>query len=176
MTSLIKNAKDFDLTYSVSSLTRNDIASNVLKDDYTYFISADSPAGQWWQISFSRPVAISSYKIVESFDETSYLPREWFISTSFDNSTWNLIEIDKFYSNGNLRPEYGFPFPINCKHFRITLRQNSGNNNYLDFSFFDCFGTLGKNEARKNNCCCKGESRSNGIYFRALFNSILVSI
>ena len=90
--SLIKNATSFGLTYSASSLSAVSIEylpEKVFEENQ--FRSQSYPLDQWWQISFSLPVAIESYTI--SSTSASYRPKSWSVSSSFDNKTWEFVHL-----------------------------------------------------------------------------------
>ena len=134
MSSLIQNAEKIGIAYKAYALTCVSDPNNVFQDnDDTYFHSSSTPANQWWQVSFSKPVIIISYKIRANTEQYIFYSKSWLINISFNNRTWETVD-DKTNQN----TLFNFSIPIYCKHFRIVLRENgySSTDNYLIFRFF----------------------------------------
>ena len=145
MTSLVKNAALLGITYSVSSLSvlsSSHLPENALVDNNKpYFHSAYSASNQWWQISFSKQVAISSYLIKTGANYGRRLTA-WHVNASNDNVTWRTVHTvtgkdiggntEKFYPNST----------VHCLHFRIIHDLNTWGDNVLHLTFFDCFGEI----------------------------------
>ena len=130
MVSLIQNASDLGLQYSTYSLTvrsDNNSPDKVFVDDTTFFLSNDSPNNQWWQISFTKPVAIDSYTI-KSSSNYNHRPKSWIISTSFDNSTWTDVDLIFGKDTTGNTEIFTLHNVVNCKHFRIILKENTNSN------------------------------------------------
>ena len=156
MESLIKNAKNLGIFYGLSSSTLYQDSSsylreNALEDSSSFFLSKQTPKEQWFQISFSSPVLVSSY-ILKS--NVNYWPTEWLVNISFDNSSWETVDHQENRGKGDNTP-FILDKPVNCLHFRIVKLKNyetSSNYFYLKINFFDCFGTKGKMKASRNMC------------------------
>ena len=151
MISIIKNTKSLGISYSTSSLSifNEDPDSHpnhvFIDDDNSYFYSGNDEIDQWWQVSFSKPVAIKSY-IIRANPLHGGRPKSWIILASFNNLTWRQVD------DVNLEGDVGgnkTPFQLkkitNCLHFRIVLKKNTEPNSEKDsrvllFTYFDCFG------------------------------------
>ena len=154
--SLIKNAESLGITYSASALSfyKGDPSDVFSDDDIPHFYSDSETPGQWWQISFSKPVAIKSY-IIRTNPTYGARPKSWVVNASFDNKTWQQVDEVSLESDigGNTTP-FLLAKTVNCQHFRIILKKNSNSedgDNALLFTYFDCFGSLMKT---RNGCSC----------------------
>jgi hypothetical protein len=175
MSSLIQNATSLGITYNASSLTvySSHKPENVfINDDSSYFHSSGSPSNQWWQVSFSKPVEISSY-IIRTKTEYSHHPIRWYAETSFDGLSWRIVDIKEKDVGGNREIFYPYE-PFNCFHFRIVLKRNSNNDNYLIFAFFDCFGKLGKNETKRVLYYCNTLNTQNSLSMQILVSPFML--
>ena len=157
MTSLVKNSASFGFTYSVSSLSVSSSSykpENALVDnDSPFFHSAGDVPGQWWQISFSKQVAISSYFIRTNKVWSNRLT-SWHIDASNDTVTWKTVHTVKGKDIGG-NTEIFYPNDIiHCFHFRVVHDQNTNSNNYLHLTFFDCFGELSTIQTNKVRRYC----------------------
>ena len=175
MSSIIKNAESLGITCTTSSMSLlSGSRDNVLVDnDDSFFKSHYGASLQWWQVSFSKIVEISSYTI-RTKSSMNARPMSWEALASIDGVNWDVVSVVSKDAGGNT--EY-FPtsYKVNCKHFRIVQKQNtytsSNNDNYLYFTFFDCFGKLGKNVSKRVQCL------RNTIYRKRSFsNTILLYI
>ena len=175
MTSLIQNAASFGITYNASSMTlysNSYLPENVFVDnDNSYFVSADSTANQWWQISFSKPVEISSY-IIRTNPSHPRHPKMWYAMASLDGVQWRIVGVYEKDIGGNTEKFYPYE-PFNCFHFKIILIQNTYNDNYLVFSFFDCFGKLGTNQTKRYMYYCNTLNTHNSLTMQILFSSLI---
>ena len=169
------------ITYSASSLSvlnTNSVfqPANVFNDeDVNRFHSLSSPADQWWQVSFSKPVAIKSY-IIRTKSSWDARPKSWVVNASFDNKTWKQVdEVSLTGDVGGNKTPFLLKKTINCKHFRIILKRNIWDNGSSDnlfvFSFFDCFGTLGKYQRKT----IKGYWKYK-IFYKVLLSALLNTI
>ena len=126
MFSLIQNAEKLGLFYKAYSLTQfNGVyePNNVFKDaEDTCFHSLNSPANQWWQISFSDPVSINSYIIKARTSDSGYYQKSLFVNVSFDNETWKTVDDKTNQNTCSGETLFNLSTPINCKHFRIVLK------------------------------------------------------
>ena len=156
MTSLIKNAASLGITYSASSLSQyfSYKPENVFEDsDSLYFQSASSPSDQWWQVSFSKQVAISSY-IIRTGADYGARPTAWRINASNDNVIWKTVHtVTGTDVGGNTAKFYPYS-TVHCRYFRIVLDKSTWSDSTLAFSFFDCFGELSPSPTNKVNCYC----------------------
>ena len=119
MTSLIQYFKNKGLAFNAySSSIYVGAPSNVF--DNKYFSSNYNAPGQWWQVSFSQPVTITSYTFK---CDPSYVdrPYSWKITSSMDNETWKDIETRTKDVGGN-EEIFSLNKFASCKQFRITLR------------------------------------------------------
>ena len=154
MNSIIKNAAALGINYSASSMTciadDRKPGNALIDNDVAYFESKDSPSHQWWQVSFSKIVEINSYTI-RSASSWGYRPLGWEAMASMDGVHWDIVSIVSKDAGGNTEkfPTY---YKVNCKYFRIVHKENFNKNDYLEFTFFDCFGQLGKNVSRRILC------------------------
>ena len=157
MTSLVKNAALLGITYSVSSLSvlsSSHLPENALVDNNKpYFHSAYSASNQWWQISFSKQVAISSYLIKTGANYGRRLTA-WHVNASNDNVTWRTVHtVTGTDVGGNTARFYPYS-TVHCRYFRIVLDKSTWSDSTLAFSFFDCFGELSPSPTNKVNCYC----------------------
>ena len=157
MESLIQNSAKLGITRSAYSLTTNGnyYPENVFVDNSNFFHSISYPSNQWWQVSFSEPVSISSY-IIKSTYSGGCFPKSWIVNASFDNKTWETVDTKTNENTGNVLAKFELTSPINTKHFRIVLKENtqSASDNHFIFTFFDCFGAKGKMKSgKKANTC-----------------------
>jgi hypothetical protein len=172
MYSLIQNASELGLTYNASSLT---IYSSINKPENvftnSFFHSGHSPSDQWWQVSFSKPVEISSY-IIQTVYNHGIRPKRWYAMSSFDGVLWRIVGVYDKDTGGNTERFYPYE-PFNCFHFKIVLIQNTNNDNYLAFTFFDCFGKLGTNQTKRYMYYCNTLNTHNSLTMQILFSSLI---
>ena len=94
MASIINYFNANHIKYSASSLTytksERDPAQAFAKSG-NWFNSKSSPSGQWWQVSFSISVVISSY-ILTVRPVASCSATSWDVSVSNDNKTFAKIK------------------------------------------------------------------------------------
>ena len=163
MTSLVKNAASLGITYSVSSLSvlsSSYLPENALIDNNKpYFHSAYSASNQWWQISFSKQVAISSYLIRTGVNKGRRLTA-WHVNASNDNVTWRTVHTVTGKDIGGNTAKFYPNSTVHCLHFRI-IQDNNEYNNILPLTFFDCFGELSPNPSPTNKVKCYCDE---GIY------------
>ena len=145
MASIINYFNANNLKYSASSLS-------CLRSGYepdkafaksgSSFNSENTPSGQWWQVSFSRPVVISSYIITYKAGHFCSA-KSWAVSIS-NNKTFVKIKTQTTDTiAGNTKP-FALNSPASCMHFRLTLESsNCSDPNQFFFYGFDCFGVLG---------------------------------
>jgi hypothetical protein len=142
MTSLIQNAASFGITYTASSLTvryNYEKPENVfIDDDSSWFHSLNDPPNQWWQVSFSKKVAISSY-IIRSVITWPRRQTDWHIIASIDGFSWKTVHTVIGKETGGNTEKFYLDNTIHCVHFRIVLDKNVASDNVLAFTFFDCF-------------------------------------
>ena len=134
--SLIQRAKALGISYSASAKTISNYDPNVVFND-AFFATLEEPQDQWWQISFSKKVKISSY-ILSASTLWLYRAKTWEVGISNNNKTFKrvILQSGEIYNN---KSPYVFDTPVECKHFRITLKENCNKeNSYLLFSYFDC--------------------------------------
>ena len=141
---------------------RNEIILNTQIANFEYSNS------KWWQVSFSKPVAISSY-IIRTISGSDWRPKSWIINASFDNKTWELVDAQIGVETANNKTPFNLSTTVNCQRFRIIIKENWYNNNYFLFTFFDCFGGLG---SYKNKIC---HTRYVSYLRYKLFIDILIS-
>ena len=145
MSSIIDYFNQNGLEYHASSLSS---ASGwgperaFAKSGNCYCTTGDVP-GQWWQVSFSKPVVISKY-IITYQAGYSASALEWDISISNDDKTFDFVKPQTVTTIcGNTEP-YSLDSPVSCKHFRLTMNKpNSAGINDFFFYGFDCFGFVG---------------------------------
>ena len=170
MSSIIKNKESLEITYTTSSMTRQTGSTDnvLIDDDNSYFLSSSQPSQQWWQISFSKIVEINSYTI-RTKPSMGARPMSWEALASMDDVNWEVVSVVSKDAGGNTEV---FPtsYKVNCKHFRIVQKQNSNkdSNYYLKFTFFDCFGKLGKNVSRRVQCFQNTIYRTKGVSYSTL--------
>ena len=152
MASIIDYFNANHLKYSASSLSciKSGLeAERAFAKSGKPFNSQSSSSGQWWQVSFSIPVVISSYIITY---ESGYFcsAKSWDVSISNDNKTFVKIKTQTTDTiAGNTQP-FALDSPASCKHFRLTLKSSSCPlPNQFFFYGFDCFGVLGKIDSKK---------------------------
>ena len=109
----------------------------VIKDDSRYFKSINAP-DQWWQISFSIPVVISSYILRDVV--SGAIMTNWSISYSYDNETFITLQTDTGIKNDKV--PFNLSMPYCCKHIRITQISTSDSTNIMYFSYFECLGFI----------------------------------
>ena len=130
------------IKYSASSLTSLNSTygpEKAFAKSVNFFESAGSPSGQWWQVSFSRTVVISSYIITYNADKYCSATK-WNVSISNDNNTFDVVKVQTTSTiSGNTNP-FSLDQPVSCKHFRLTLIEKNCATNYFFFRGFDCFG------------------------------------
>ena len=154
MSSIIKNAESLGITYSTSSMSRSSGNSDnvLIDDDSSFFQSHYGVPLQWWQVSFSKIVEISSYTI-RTGTSWDWRPMSWEALASIDGVNWDVVSVVSKDAGGNTEI---FPtsYKVNCQHFRIVLKEDSQGSDYsvLKFTFFDCFGKLGKNVSKRVQC------------------------
>ena len=178
MSSIIKNANNLGITYSATSKTLYDGSrENVFTDDSSYFRSEGSTSEQWWQVSFSKAVSISSY-IIKSSTQHVHRPKAWEVMASMNGIQWEVVDRiagKDTAANTDIFIPY---FTVNCMHFRIVFKENYNNNEYMRFTFFDCFGGLGNNNTknvRYNQCYCNTVRSKNILSFRVMLYSFMIS-
>ena len=170
MSSIIKNAESLGITCTTSSmrLSAGNSENVLIDDDISYYKSYATPSQQWWQVSFSKFVEISSYTIRTGLD-WDHRPLSWEALASIDGVNWDIVSVISKDAGGN--KEY-FPtsYKVNCKHFRIVLKANSYNSDgyRLMFTFFDCFGKLGKNVSKRVQCLRNTIYQMRGVSFSSL--------
>ena len=162
--------------YSASSLTYEKGAEpeKAFAKSGSSFNSKGYPSRQWWQVSFSRNVVISSYFL--TFDAGwAFSPTSWEVSISNDNKTFEKIitqEVSTICGNTN---EFPLDSPASCKHFRLTMNKpNNNNNEGFFFRGFDCFGVVGEVKIPRRTrlkCSCNYPR-----YKRQLISSYLLAI
>ena len=93
MSSIIQNSASLGLTYSAYSLSlfSGDPNNVFIDSDDTFFQSQYDVPDQWWQVSFSRPVAIKSY-LIRTNPDFNAKPKSWVVNASFDNKTWQQVD------------------------------------------------------------------------------------
>ena len=181
MTSLIKNAASLGISYFAYSLSLYDgNPSNVFIDkDNTDFYSKTDVPDQWWQVSFSKPVAIKSY-LLKTNAAYGAKPKSWVVNASFDNKTWE--QVDAVSLNGNIggnKIPFNLTNTVYCLNFRIILKQNTEttkHTNALLFTFFDCFGEVLKIIKTKKcvvSCNCLNNK---GVFYRPAIQGIEITI
>ena len=146
MSSIIKNAETLGITYAAlsKSLFEGNRTNVFTDDDSSFFRSQWNILNQWWQVSFSKPVAIKSY-IIRTNASFGSRPKSWTVHASLDNESWQLVdEVSLQGDIGGSTTPFLLKKTIKCKHFRIYVVKNTWNNNELYFTFFDCFGELRK--------------------------------
>ena len=150
MTSIINYCKNNKINFTASALSVYGSYSpyNVFDSSKTFFISQQSSAGQWWQVTFAIPFLISSYTIGDYPGEDDWLLK-WKISYSYNGKDFIHIRDD---SHPDIRGNVNFKLnpAINCKTFRITHIENTYGSNGLYFSYFNCFGSIKK--MKRNTC------------------------
>ena len=154
-------------------------ASNALeKSNDKYFQTCLSPKCNtptsspfFWQIEFPLPVTIESYTFSVPSSKFSWFMKLWEVSFSLDNITFSSLPAS---SCGNLldnKNKFLLPFPIYCKHFKITsllCNYNEYNRQYFALNSFECFGSLGKKIVRVANQC--------SYTFASTMNKVISSI
>jgi hypothetical protein len=161
MISIIKNAASLGITYTASSLSQysDRKSENVFEDnDVSLFDSLGNAPNQWWQVSFSKQVAISSY-IIRTNNNYGNHPVSWHIDASDDGVSWKTVHTVTGTDVGGNTARFYPSTTINCVHFRIILDQNSSNGYVLAFTFFDCFGGLNTTQTNKVKCYCTGNNQ-----------------
>ena len=173
--SAVSIIKDFDakgLKYTATSLTSRRSGNgpdNVFTTGTSqYFYSSDSPSDQWWQIEFEKPVSIKSYVIQSQASLTSFRPKKWLINISNDGNIWKTIQETGRDSLEDLEP-FNFTSAVTCKFFRIVLKENTGGDNRLVFSYFDCFGEIAKAKTNKLRSCMNQNRK-----YRMTYNFIIL--
>ena len=96
----------------------------------------------FWQISFSKPVTITSYTIGGSSSWVNSLT-SWEISYSNDGSTFTTLQTNSVSTLIGKRYTFQLNRQINCIHFRITCKTVQSGGQALWFNQFDCYGTVG---------------------------------
>ena len=155
MTSLITGktlGKDYNV-YSLSVVSGHEPENVLVDDDKSYFQSAGSPSNQWWQISFTSPVSISSY-IIRTGSSFSARPQDWTAAASSDNTTWKTVDTRTGIETGNNKNQFTLSKVANYKHFRLVLVKATSyqNDDTFGFTFFDCFGSSYVKSKRVHSC------------------------
>ena len=176
MSSIIEYFNENNFEYSTSSLTCFDgqESNKGLAKYGDLFQSKGSPSRQWWQVSFSRPVVISSY-IITYTSGYDVSPVSWEVSISNDNKTFDLIKTQEVSTIcGNTKP-YLLDSPVSCKYFRLTMNKLNNNGNECFFFYgFDCFGFVGEIKTPRRTrlkCSCNFPR-----YKRQLISNNLIAI
>ena len=130
--------------YSLSQLINTDYPNNVFNETDGKFFRSKNDPGQWWQVSFKVNVLIESY-IIKNQEGKTY-PVSWDINISDDNKTWKTVQTKNNFSTDTNTEPIKLDSPVSCKHFRIAMKNNgnSNGNNFMIFSFFDCFGSVSR--------------------------------
>ena len=130
--------------YSLSQFYGTNGPNNVFNETDEKFFRSKNEPGQWWQVSFEENILIESYIIKHAPGATC--PLSWDIKVSNDNKTWETVQTKiNFPTETNTEP-IKLDSPVSCKHFRIAMKDNGNDisNNYMIFSFFDCFGSVSR--------------------------------
>jgi hypothetical protein len=137
MSSLIRQ-----VSYSLSSspASSGHPATDAFSTSTAYFETLTSP--YFWQISFSKPVTITSYTIGGS-SKWGCTITSWGISYSVDGSTFTTLQTNSASSLIGQKLTYQLNRQINCNHFRITGKASTCGSVLLGFNQFDCYGTVG---------------------------------
>ena len=156
MSSIIDYFNANNIEYSASALTFQSgyEPEKAFAKSNNYFYSTNSPSGQWWQVSFSRNVVISSYFI--TYDSSNGCSAKmWDVSISDDNKTFTVVKTEIISSTiaGNTSP-FSLDSPVSCKHFRLTLKQMACSTNQFFFRAFDCFGEVKNLRRTRIACSC----------------------
>ena len=151
MSSIIDYFNANNIEYSASSLSFLGAGfepEKAFAKSGNFFESAASPSNQWWQVSFSRTVVISSYFITYTSANTCSATK-WDVSISNDNKTFDVVKTQTTSTIvGNTNP-FSLDQPVSCKHFRLTQKERACSGNYcFYFRGFDCFGVV----PRKCSC------------------------
>ena len=177
MTSIIKNAASLGITYTASSLSLLGSGykpENVFTDnDSPYFMSSNNAPNQWWQVSFSKEVAISRY-IIRTSASYTYRPISWRILASNDNVSWKTVHtVEGKETAGN--KDWFYPSnTIHCIHFRIVVdRCSDPNSYYVAFTYFDCIGELSPAQTNKAKHPCNTGSKQCLVSFHTYILSLV---
>ena len=176
MTSIIKNSENYGIELNTSSKSFHEgNSNNVLNDtDSTYFWSINEQQDQGWEISFSKIVSINSYTIRTGKNDVRR-PLDWIATASINRSYWEIVSIVAGKDAGGNTEKFSTYFTVNCKYFRITLKENSDKNSALRFTFFDCFGGLGKNVSRRILCVQNTVHKTKNLLYSSLLFALLIS-
>lgn len=141
MASIIKLFDTKHINYTASASSALDNTQDpyiVFVDNWKFYKSSNDSPDQWWKISFSIPVALTSYDI---FDKAggNYMTK-WNVSCSFDDKEYTTIQTDTDIKN-HVVP-YTLVTPCYCKFFRITQVENTAKDNFLYFTFISFYGII----------------------------------
>ena len=139
MSSIISFFNTHKYNYTTSSTTPRKSYEgpySALNKEGNHFESDFSDA--YWQISFSRPVTITSY-ILSGKTSFIYWTKSWEISYSLTGSSFTPLQTDAMNDYRQNTDKFQLKKSINCKHFRITRK--TGSCTCLAFYRFDCFGS-----------------------------------
>ena len=176
MSSIIEYFNKNNFEYSASSLTHwnGNEPEKAFSKSGSIFNSKGYPSRQWWEVSFSRPVVISSY-LMTCDDYNRHGAKSWEVSISNDNETYETIKTQEVSTIcGNTEP-FLLDSPVSCKHFRLTMNKpnNSGSEEFF-FRGFDCFGVVGEVKVPRRTrlkCSCNFPR-----YKRQLISNYLIVI
>ena len=156
MASIIEYFNKNNLEYNASSLTYQSGCEpdKAFAKSGKFFNSKGSPSRQWWQVSFSQNVVISSYFLTYDASNPNGA-KSWEVSVSNDNKTFEKIktqEVSTICGNTN---NFLLDSPVSCKHFRLTMNKpNNNNNEQFFFRGFDCFGIVKVAKRTRLKCSC----------------------
>ena len=176
MSSIIEYFNKNNFEYSASSLTYESGGEpeNAFAKSGYGFVSKRTSLRQWWQVSFSRPVVISSYFITYDADN-EYGANSWEVSISNDNKTFDLIKTEEVSTVCGNTKTFSLDSPVSCKHFRLTMNKLNNNGNECFFFYgFDCFGFVGEIKTPRRTrlkCSCNFPR-----YKRQLISNNLIAI
>ena len=176
MSSIIEYFNKNNFEYSASSLTYESGGEpeNAFAKSGYGFVSKRTSLRQWWQVSFSRPVVISSYFMTYTASNKNWA-KSLEVSISNDNKTFDLIKTQEVSTIcGNTKP-YLLDSPVSCKYFRLTMNKpNSYGAEIFFFRGFDCFGVAGEIKTPRRTrlkCSCNFPR-----YKRQLISNNLIAI
>ena len=141
------------VSYSLSSspASSGHPATDAFSTSTAYFETLTSP--YFWQISFSKPVTITSYTIGGGSTWGS-TPTSWEISYSNDNSTFTTLQTNSVSTLKGQKYTFQLNRQITCIHFRITGKTTTSGDTWLAFNQFDCFGTVGLVTPKRTRIQC----------------------
>ena len=139
MSSILKYYRAHNLNFSASSSQPRDSDHDAYKafnKEGNHFQCDLSNA--YWQISFAHEVTMGSY-IISGLSYGGNSMKSWEISYSFDGTNFIYLQTDSIDNLKDNKNRFALKAPIICKHFKISGKTTTANDDHVYFYCFDCF-------------------------------------